>query len=281
MSSHPPGPYRRDDPPTGPVPMVGRAPATGWTPGPGPGAGYPQPGPAAPPGTAPVAQPSGPAPRQRRRLSLRSALSGLIAGLVVAVAIGAVLVATGVMSFARPATVDTRPVTLPSRLGALMDAGDAQAALTKTGTANLAKINVIREKTITLTTAAYSKAHSGAATGVRSYADAESSRNVTVIAVRAQSPDLTIGPVTDPESLGLAQNPRRVETVGEVDCIIVATQIVASGRKVDPDNDVSTACQRTGPGLTVQVWGEKFNGTAGRTDMAALVDAAWAAAHID
>ena len=196
-------------------------------------------------------------------------------------AVAAVLIATGVLSLHKTTAADTRPVVLPSVLADLSDSADVQSSVkgAKPAVVEAARANNL--KTAQRTAAAYSKASGGAPAGVRTYSDSNSERNAVVIAVRAASPGLTIGPVLDPDYLGLAQSQQRVETTGDVDCVIFAQQLTPKGQPIADDNDLTTICQRTGPTLTVQVHGSRFTGPTGRDHMVAVVNAAWTAVHED
>lgn len=101
--------------------------------------------------------------------------------------------------------------------------------------------------TARLTVAAYSRAYGGAAAAFHDYADSFSDEPMTVVAVRASSPGLTVGPVEDP-----------------------------ADRHLDPSKFYYTQCQRTGSQLTVLVFGQ-FHGDAGKRDAVALTNGAYRA----
>jgi hypothetical protein len=205
------------------------------------------------------------------------------------VAVGAVLIATKAATFGsaadQPANVSDRPVTLPSSLGGLQDYLAATEARIKNSsgstkrTALLSSQKANQEKINSLTVAAYQRANPGAAVAYHAYTDGELLAQIGVIAVRATYPRLTLGPVLDPAYLGLAAPPQQIKTFGEVECVIAQMQITVAGRPIDPKNEAATMCQRTGPALTVQVYGgSSIPGPAGEQQMVALTEAAWTAA---
>ena len=94
--------------------------------------------------------------------------------------------------------------------------------------------------------------------------------------VTAASPGLTLGPVGDPADLGLAVNLASIVDVGDAQCEVNTGSPVPTGSTPDPEKAFTTRCQRTGPGLTVMVYGVG-NGTDGHQQMVDLMDAAWSA----
>ena len=109
------------------------------------------------------------------------------------------------------------------------------------------------------------------------YSDDELTSNVVVVAVRAQAPGLTIGPLSDPADLGLAAAQQEVVHVGDVDCNLVRQTLVAAGKPVDPQQERTVSCQRTGAGLTVIVTGNTGDGPSGQRQMVRATDEAWEA----
>jgi hypothetical protein len=133
------------------------------------------------------------------------------------------------------------------------------------------------EATAKATADAYSEAYGGAAAAYASYADPALEKLPYVIAVRAESPGMTIGPVVDPKFLGLAKPEREVTTVGEVECQIIWSPPVTAGQTPDPSSELTTNCQRSGSGATVFVGASAFEGPSGLKEMAAFTEAAWQA----
>ncbi len=201
--------------------------------------------------------------------------------MVATILVAAVLLFTDVLSWggassAEATAVDTRPLTMPDTLPGLTTqvaaatAKGAKPAVVQSMTTRLAN-------TQRLTTAAYQAAYGGAAAGFQGYSSADLESLVSVIAVRADSPGLTNGPVYDPADLGLAVPMTEVVEVGDVDCLIRHMQNVPTGQQENPDDVVATNCQRTGSGLTVWVQGSGYSGAGGKAQLAAVTAAAWQA----
>jgi hypothetical protein len=125
------------------------------------------------------------------------------------------------------------------------------------------------------TAAAYSKAYGGAAAAYRAYADRELEKLPYVIAVRAEAPGMTVGPVVDPKFLGLAKPEREVTTVGEVECQVYWSPSVTEGTTPDPESELVSNCQRVGEGATVFVGAAAFTGPSGLKAIASFTEAAW------
>ncbi len=268
-----------------------RANASGWQPGadpvgfgPGTPADYTQPNAPVPPDRpSPYAPSAAPPPTPRRPWG--PALIGLAAGLVIAVAVAAVLVATDVINFgsAEAASVSSASITLPAELGGFPDLIAANKALladssmSESRKASTLAAQQSNQDTVTkLTVSSYQAANPGAAVAYRAYADPKLLHVAGVIAVRASYPGLTMGPVDDPAYLGLAVPRTQVKTFGDVQCLVVQQQLTRAGSPVDPANDVTTMCQRTATALTVQVYGSSFDGAADQQTLIALTSAAWA-----
>lgn len=219
-------------------------------------------------------QPGPPAPRPGRRST--PAITGLVGGLLVAAIVGGILAAAGVLHFGasrdEPARVSSAPITLPTSVEGLQDLTTVTAALQKKSSrtaesqsAFLAKQKANAEKMSSMTRDAYQKANPGAAVAFHQYADTTLEHSITIIAVRATYPGLTNGQVIDPAYLGLAVAPQRIESFGDVQCLLVQTQPARVGQTPDPQQEITTLCQRSGPALTVQVYaGGQYPGAEGR-----------------
>jgi hypothetical protein len=170
--------------------------------------------------------------------------------------------------------ISTAPISLPDEIGGyreLVKAIEAKGSPSKVVESQSAN----QEKTAEATTAAYSKAFGGAAATYRGYADSELLKLPYAIAVRAEAPGLVIGPVEDPGYLGLANNEREVQSVGEVECQIAWSPPASKGTKPDPTSEVTTNCQRVGSGVSVFVGSAGFEGPSGLKSMAEFTEAAW------
>ena len=260
----------------------------GWQPTPtafgaGTPADFTQPNaPVSPDRPSPYAPSAAPPPAARRPWG--AAFIGLAAGLVIAVAVAAVLLVTDVMHFGAEPTpaVSSAAITLPAELAGYSDLlAVNQALLAKSSmsearkTSNLAAQQSNQQKVSGLTIAAYQAASPGAAVAYRAYADPKLLHVASTIAVRAGYPGLTVGPVYDPTFQGIAVNRTAIKSFGEVDCLVAQLQITRAGSQVDPEQEATTMCQRTGTQLTVQVYGSAFNGAADQQTMVELTNAAW------
>ncbi|MET3807563.1 hypothetical protein ABIB25_004589 [Nakamurella sp. UYEF19] len=204
-------------------------------------------------------------------------------GLLLAVGVGAVLVKTKTLrigSTSADSGVSNAAITLPATVGGFTDIVEAEKAL-RPGSAQATKVVTFRKETEAkveaLTKAAYEKAYPGAAVAYRSYGTPDLMLLVAVIAVRAPSPGLTLGPVADPAILGVAVLPQQIKIFGEVQCEVVQQQTTVAGKPVDPDNVSTVLCQRSGAKLTVRVSGGVFHGPAEQQQMIALTNAVWTA----
>jgi hypothetical protein len=130
----------------------------------------------------------------------------------------------------------------------------------------------------TATVAAYTKAFGGAPAAYMDYANDGLTRTPWAIAVRADAPQLEIGPIPDLKYLGVATPPQQVVTVGPVSCEVAWTQITPLGKKPDSSSEETVMCERTGSGVTAYVGSGGFTGTAGLNGLAAFATAAWVAA---
>jgi hypothetical protein len=171
-------------------------------------------------------------------------------------------------------TSSTEPISLPAEIDGyseLVKAVEARQSPDKVVEDQIAN----QEATGKATEAAYSKAFDGAATAYRTYADSELLQLPYVIAVRAEAPGMTIGPVVDPASVGLAKPEREVRAVGDVECQIIWSPPVTEGTKPDPSSELTTNCQRSGSGATVFIGSAGFEGPGGLKDMVSFTEAAW------
>lgn len=205
---------------------------------------------------------------------------GLAIGVVATILVGAVLLFAKVLSWGAASNdvtaADTRPLPMPDTLPGLttqLVAAEARG-MKPDARQNLTDRLANAQR---LTTAAYQAAYGGAAAGYQAYSDADLESLVSVIAVRADSPGMTIGPVYAAADLGMAVPTTEVVQVGDVDCLIRRTTRVAAGQQEDPDDALTTNCQQTGSGLTVLVQGTQFAGDGGRQRLAAITAAAWRA----
>ena len=233
---------------------------------------------------SPYAPSAAPPPKGRKPWA--AMVVGLVAGLVIAVVVDGVLVATKALHFgSTTASVNTAPISLPASLPGYQDLLAASSAKAGASLSADKKATLIQKqkdnqtKVKSLTIAAYQQAYGGAAVDAHTYSDADLMHFVTVIAVRAKAPGLTLGPVSDPAYLGLAVSQQQVVRSGEVDCEMVQTMSVPAGQTPEPKNVIYPVCQRTADGLTVQVFGGSMQGAEGQQTMIALVNDAWAAVN--
>jgi hypothetical protein len=170
---------------------------------------------------------------------------------------------------------NTEAIALPATLGTYKDIVEVTKSKNPQGSA-VASIEKRIGNTTKLTTAAYSDAFGGAASAFRAYSDNSLEQMPNVVAVRAEAPGITYGPVADPADLGLAKNQNEVQKVGEVECLIFWEPVIA-GRKPEPRQEHVRQCQRVGDGRTAFVFGNGFDGPDGLSAMANLTDQAWTA----
>jgi hypothetical protein len=231
---------------------------------------------------------STPRPPVRPARPIGPAIAGLIGGLLLAVVVGAVLAVTGVLHFGaegkEPARVSSAAITLPASLPGFQDYVAAnKAARTKSSSGTSSSTTQVleaqranSEKVSSLTKAAYQQANPGAAVAFGQYSDATIEHQVSVVAVRATYPGLTNGPVIDPAYLKLTVAPQRIQSFGDVQCL-VASAPTPAGRQPDPKQMYTAFCQRTGPALTVLIYGGNFSGTDGQQSIVNLTNATWTA----
>ena len=173
--------------------------------------------------------------------------------------------------------VDTRAITLPTSLGGFRDVADVMAAK-GVKTSIVANRRQTETAVAAATRAAYSHAYGGAAAAYRAYGDSGLAKMPYVIAVRATTPGLTVGPVVDPKFLGLATPTRETKIVGPVQCQIEWSPPTVAGHTPDPSSELVVGCQRSGSNLTVFVAGGGFAGPSGLATMVGLANSAWSAA---
>jgi hypothetical protein len=183
---------------------------------------------------------------------------------------------TGSSSGPSGGTTSTEPITLPAEVDGLKELVKAVEA--RKSPAKVVEDQVeSQEETAKATEAAYSEAFDGAAAAYRTYADAQLLHMPYVIAVRAEAPGMTIGPVVDPSFLGLAKPEREVRSVGEVECQIIWSPPVTEGMKPDPSSELTTNCQRSGSGASVFVGASGYEGPGGLKSLSGFTEAAWQA----
>ena len=204
---------------------------------------------------------------------------------VVAVLVGMLAVAgcggggegTGGGSAGSSGETSAAPISLPAEIDGfaelvkVIESKDSPPKLEAEQKANQEEVGKATE-------AAYSKAFDGAAVAYRSYADPKLLKMPYVIAVRAEAPGMTIGPVVSADFLGLAKAQQEVQQVGEVECEIIWSPPPLKGEKIDPAAEITTRCQRTGSGVSVFVGSSGFEGTGGLESMSSFTEAAWEAA---
>jgi hypothetical protein len=204
-------------------------------------------------------------------------LVGLVVGVAVGVGAGALLFGSDDGSGAKSAAADTKPIKLPDTLGGFGDLVAVTASKSNGDSQQVDRQRDHQAKLKSMTEPAYSKAFGGAAATYRAYSDSGLEKTPYVIAVRAEAPGLTLGPVTDPAYLRLATPDREVKTFGEVSCQILWNPPTLEGKTPDPASQYVLNCQRSGSGVTVFVGGSGFVGPADVQAMVGLTNAAWSA----
>lgn len=185
-------------------------------------------------------------------------LLGLVAGLVIAALIVAGLFLTDVAHFGDDEDdavgVDTAAIVMPSKIGAFslaVDEIERVSGKPETAAEQGERIAKRTEATAAGLTAAYS----GAAAASQVYATEGLTSQPWATVVRAQSPAPFLASVVDPADLGLSVNRENLLTDGDVSCVIYYVETYPTG-KLPADNDRRVQyCQRTGPALTVRVYG--------------------------
>jgi hypothetical protein len=215
---------------------------------------------------------------QGRRVDQRRAivwtLIALAVGLALGVGAGAVLFGSDDEgSGGSGVSGGSEAIALPAQLGQFRDIAEVTAS--KSHGAGPEAAQQKRQADVKAATeAAYSKAFGGAAAGYRQYSDDELLRLPWVVAVRADAPGLTDGPVIDPSYLKQAKPPHDVEAVGDVSCAII-WDFTPEGQTPKPSSEHVTNCQRSGSGLTVFTGGSSFEGPDGLQAMVDLTNAAF------
>jgi hypothetical protein len=172
--------------------------------------------------------------------------------------------------------LSTEPITLPAEIDGFSEL--VKVIASKDSPPKLeAEQEANQEEVGKATEAAYSKAYGGAAAAYRSYADSKLLKMPYVIAVRAEAPGMTIGPVQSADFLGLAKLQQEVQQVGEVECEVIWSPPPLKGEKIDPSAEIATTCQRTGSGVSVFVGSSGFEGPDGLKSMSSFTEAAWEA----
>jgi hypothetical protein len=162
-------------------------------------------------------------------------------------------------------------ISLPAQLGEFRDVADVTSE--KAPDAG-AKQRTHQDDVRTATAAAYSKAYGGAGATYRGYSNSGLDLMPWVIAVRAESPGLTVGPVVDPAYLKLAKPEHEIKDFGDVSCELFWNTVL-EGEEPKPDDETVVRCQRSGSGVTVLVGGNGFKGPDGEQAMVDLTNAAF------
>ncbi|MFJ7213807.1 hypothetical protein [Amycolatopsis sp. NPDC098790] len=212
-------------------------------------------------------QPTTAVPR-RRPLLARPVAVGLIGVLVGAFLVGVPWLTLSLFGDAPGG----RPLEAPGTLGGYESTQVAVGKLGSAGTAGKAQIERA-DKTDRENAARVSEAYDGAPAASRSYSDARLTNGFQLTAVRAPSPEL-FAPYEDATALGLAAPSTELVRVGAVQCLR-HNDPTPLGREPDPDSSFVTACQRSGPALTVllRITAREDTPTAER--LAAAVEEAW------
>ncbi|MFJ7047722.1 hypothetical protein ACIQVC_30585 [Streptomyces sp. NPDC101112] len=119
-----------------------------------------------------------------------------------------------------------------------------------------------------------SEAHGGAAATVQSFSDSRLESFFQFAAVRGPSPRPYV-PYTDPAALGLEKPTTEKVTFGKVDCVL-QHQPTNAGNEPEPDSVSTVSCQRGDERLTVLVRDVTGDLTHEPSEVARLVDEAWA-----
>lgn len=191
---------------------------------------------------------------------------GIVIGLAVAGVAAAVLFVTDAIELGDDGGADTREVELPEELDGLAPLADIMLERGQTDAAER------DERTQDATADALRDAYGGAAAAVQAYGSDDLETMVTILVVRAESPELLPPMVIAPEDMGLEVPISEVESVGNVECLI-RNPPTAEGGEVDPEQVVIEVCQRTDSDLTVRAFDRTGQMTA--AELAEFVDAAW------
>ncbi len=207
-------------------------------------------------------------PRQRRRVppTLVTAVIGLMVG-ALAVGVPWLLLGGGDSTGGSSA-----PLTAPSTLGSLESYQAASAHLGSKAVTHAQQLAEDNAQSAKLLSAAYG----GAAALVTSYSDDSLNSMALLLIVRADSPQPFVQ-YENLKELGFAEPENQLERFGPVSCVIDNEPPVQSGPE-PPSQVYVTYCQRSGPGLTIQV---RPNGPIQHTpdQVAGLVNEAWNNVH--
>ena len=199
-------------------------------------------------------------------------LLGMLVGVLLAVAAIAVLLTSGKLVVpARGA--DTAPITLPADLGGLRQHIDVYRE--RHTPAETAEEEGVTARTDALTASTYSRAYDGAAVAVHQYASDDLTLQVTIVAIRASSSPLLPGVLQDPTDLGLLALPTEVIEIGQARCLI-RRFLHGPGGDLNPFNQATDECQRTGPGATVFAYVEGAESSTAQRQVVDATDAAFA-----
>lgn len=217
----------------------------------------------------PQYQPGPPAPVPPRRRGVPLALVTAVVGLVVGgLGVGLPWLLSGGGGGGLGGS--SAAVLAPGSLGDLKSLHDASVQVAgDKGAANAQRQAADDVQSAKLLSTAYG----GAAATVAHYADEELENIVTLFVVRADSPEPFV-PYENLKELAEAVPQNELVRVGDVACVVFNSQFVKSGPE-PTDGVVTTLCQRSGNGLTVQV---RVGGDIQHhpDQVAALVDDAWA-----
>jgi len=196
----------------------------------------------------------------------------MLGGVLLAVAAIAVLLTSGKLVV--PALgADNAPITLPAELGGLRQHIDVYRE--RHTPAETAEEERITARTDALTASTYSKAYDGAAAAVHQYASDDLTLQVTIIAVRASSSRLLPGVLQDPADMGLLDLPTEVIEIGQARCLI-RRFLHGPGGDLNPFNQATDECQRTGPHATVFAYVEGAESSTAQRQVVDLTNAAFA-----
>ncbi|HUO73148.1 MAG TPA: hypothetical protein VMU39_20435 [Solirubrobacteraceae bacterium] len=208
---------------------------------------------------------------------IAAAAIAAVVGLAVGVGLGALLFSSSSTTSTTTTTVDPKPVSLPASLAGFRDITDVIAARSPQSAA--VQRQLAHQAAVSAATdAAYRKAFGGAGVAYRQYSDSRLEKLPYVIAVRAPTPALTLGPVISASYLGLATPEREVRTVGAVSCQILWSPPTVAGHTPPSSSEHIVGCQRSTGGLTVFTGGGSFAGPADLQEIVDLTNAAWSAA---
>jgi hypothetical protein len=213
----------------------------------------------------------------RWTLAVLVGLIGLAIGITIGVLVSGSGDDNGSSTPAPAAGVSKEAIALPATLPGFRDMVDAISAKAPSSSA-VSSQRAHQDKVRSTTESAYSDAYGGAAAAYRAYSNPGLDKLASAIAVRAEAPGLTLGPVSDPAYLKLATPDHEVKKVGDVECEIDWAPPAVEGQTPNPANEHIARCQRVASGVSVFVSGSGFTGPSDLQTMAELTDAAWSAA---